>query len=254
MTDEHIVPFALGGRIILPNASCAKCAEVTKSITGMIARSIYGNLRVRLGIQSRRKSKRPSAFPMTIDRPDGTQREIMVPANIWPRVYPVLVLKQASIVSGLEPDTYEVEIRGEHSDVDVLYSRGLVSREEKVSFTSIMQARMFCRQLAQIAHAICVAELGFEDYQPLLIPLIFDNDTPSQVPFSLIGSVSPENQLNSQIALDAINIRGVYYISCRFAMPNLGWKFPTYQILSGLIPDDASVERIRSKTAFAHNV
>jgi len=43
LTDEHVVPLALGGVHILEDASCDTCADITKKFEQDVARSNYGD-------------------------------------------------------------------------------------------------------------------------------------------------------------------------------------------------------------------
>jgi 5-methylcytosine-specific restriction endonuclease McrA len=45
LTDEHIVPFSLGGQHILQNASCLECADITKKFEQDVARELWGDAR-----------------------------------------------------------------------------------------------------------------------------------------------------------------------------------------------------------------
>ena len=42
LSDEHVVPFSLGGRKVLRKASCARCASITARFEGEFARSALG--------------------------------------------------------------------------------------------------------------------------------------------------------------------------------------------------------------------
>jgi hypothetical protein len=56
LSDEHMVPFSLGGDAILPKASCAACATETSKIELYLARHIFHGLRSHVGAPSRKKS------------------------------------------------------------------------------------------------------------------------------------------------------------------------------------------------------
>lgn len=42
LTDEHIVPFGLGGTGVFREASCKACAKVTAKFEGVVQRTILG--------------------------------------------------------------------------------------------------------------------------------------------------------------------------------------------------------------------
>jgi hypothetical protein len=47
LREEHIVPFSLGGVLILPKASCRKCENITHRFEYTCARQVFGKLTVR---------------------------------------------------------------------------------------------------------------------------------------------------------------------------------------------------------------
>jgi hypothetical protein len=48
LSREHIIARGLGGRLVLPEASCAQCRKITSEIEFMCLRAILGNVRVHL--------------------------------------------------------------------------------------------------------------------------------------------------------------------------------------------------------------
>lgn len=59
LTDEHIVPFALGGNMILPKASCIPCQRIInqeiETPTLNVLSGSYGPLRLGLNLPTRNK-------------------------------------------------------------------------------------------------------------------------------------------------------------------------------------------------------
>jgi hypothetical protein len=77
--DEHIVPYSLGGRTLLLNASCTDCGAVTSYLDGYLANAIFGHLRVQLHLQSR--SGHPDSLPATIELADGQRAVDLATGN-----------------------------------------------------------------------------------------------------------------------------------------------------------------------------
>src|ERR1700722_13971721 len=66
LTDEHIVPFALGGRSVLPKSSCRRCAHITGSVVERFClRQMLGAVRTQRGFPTRRPKERPQTFQFT---------------------------------------------------------------------------------------------------------------------------------------------------------------------------------------------
>src|SRR5579875_1815169 len=83
-SDEHIVPYGLGGDVILPAASCRDCATKTSRFEQQVLRTMMGPLRVRLGLPTRRKKERPTEFASAKFDKQGMLRDVIVPAAQFP--------------------------------------------------------------------------------------------------------------------------------------------------------------------------
>src|SRR4051794_10469240 len=57
-TDEHIIPLSLGGKLLLRDASCDTCREITRRFEEAVTRDMYWPLRLRLGIMGSRKRRK----------------------------------------------------------------------------------------------------------------------------------------------------------------------------------------------------
>src|SRR6266571_8173848 len=75
LSDEHIIPLGLGGRLVLPQSSCAACSAKTSKSERTCLRSMYGPLRLLYGLPSRRKNKRPETLQLKIKRTAGSEWE-----------------------------------------------------------------------------------------------------------------------------------------------------------------------------------
>ncbi|MDM4769043.1 HNH endonuclease [Solimonas sp. SE-A11] len=244
LTDEHIVPFSLGGRLIFPKASCVACQKVTRGFNEAIARSMYGRMRIRLNVPTRKPKERPTELSILAIRRDGTEREVMVPAELYPRCYTVFKFKRAGILSDKYPATFDRELRNSSEDMAELVKQGYVQPDEDIGIIEHVRVDAFCEQLAQIGHAHTVAMMGMDSFEPLLPPLILGNDKRY---FQLIGGVSKEEAVNTGATVDFINHQGTYFVGCRVGLPDFGWNFPTYQIICGRFADKDAMEAAAAK-------
>jgi hypothetical protein len=60
---EHVIPFSMGGKLVLPRASCFECAKKTRDIETYIGRKAFGNFRIRNRFPTRHPEERPEALP-----------------------------------------------------------------------------------------------------------------------------------------------------------------------------------------------
>src|SRR4051812_37896737 len=79
LTDEHIVPFALGGSHLLQKASCLVCADITKKFEQDVARGLWGDARASYGAPTRRKKERKSQ--QVLRDPASTSADLVVPMD-----------------------------------------------------------------------------------------------------------------------------------------------------------------------------
>ena len=65
LATEHIIPEGLGGKLILPEAACAKCEGITASFEGACQRRIFGPLRIKASnLPTKRPKERPGTLPI----------------------------------------------------------------------------------------------------------------------------------------------------------------------------------------------
>jgi len=77
LSDEHIVPFSLGGKHVIREASCSDCANITKKFEQRVARDLWGDARNSYDAPSRRKKERKSHIHLR--DPDDAPKVLRVP-------------------------------------------------------------------------------------------------------------------------------------------------------------------------------
>lgn len=84
LTDEHIVPFALGGNLVLPTASCVACADRTKKYEQRTLRATLGNVRIRHNFPpaGKRNVQSPSKYQL-LPLQDVQQLLLFLRPNIY---------------------------------------------------------------------------------------------------------------------------------------------------------------------------
>jgi hypothetical protein len=71
LTDEHILPLALGGALKLPKSSCKNCATITGKLEQALLRGHWWPYRKKLGFPSRRPSAANELKPIKIIKING---------------------------------------------------------------------------------------------------------------------------------------------------------------------------------------
>lgn len=102
LSDEHIVPYSLGGSHVLRKASCGSCADITKKFEQKVARDLWGDARIAFDAPSRRKSRRKQRLNMA--DPDGFGGRVAIPAAEYPAGFVFYKMCQAGLLQGLPED------------------------------------------------------------------------------------------------------------------------------------------------------
>jgi len=169
LTDEHIIPFSLGGTLILPKSSCKRCEKITHRFEGVVGREIFGKFRAKHNLPTRRPKERPTHFPV------GTSAGVInVSALEHPTELFVYKFKPANALADL-PASFDTST---HHWVPVAISnwKELDEFAKSHKWDGKVQIRMrpieYARMLAKIAHCYAVAFLGYGSFKPLTIDLI----------------------------------------------------------------------------------
>ncbi len=233
LTDEHIIPLALNGHIILQKASCKPCAAATSAVERYCLREMLIEARVHLNMRTRRPKNRPTALPIYFNRPKGKEKNEL-PIDEHPLVLRLPRLRRAPILTGRQGSEWV-----EHLDPPfwtfVGFPEGTGDVRERVdalgeSATDFSYSpTQFCLMLAKIAHAATVAHLGYGSFEPLLNRFIIEKST--EVHDYVGGQPNPPS-INRETSFHVVIRKGAKYILaylCPFA--HLG--APVYEVVVG---------------------
>jgi hypothetical protein len=174
LSDEHLIPYSLGGDAVLLKASCATCATETSKIELYLARNIFREFRSHIGAPSRKKSlpstlsanlsvgeRRLSQQFLAADQPFA----LMLPTWDLPgiirqvepeRDFPICNVRAYNFV----PDNLR-EIMGLAEDApDPIVHIG----------SGTLNNIIFARVIAKIAYCNVVAQEGLDRFRPLVLP------------------------------------------------------------------------------------
>lgn len=170
LTDEHIIPRLLGGKLILPNASCEDCARLTNKFETHCAKAMMTTARAHLGIQGK-KIKRRSRMPAWID---GERKTLPVAEH--PGTLVMFANRGPPKIISPNPDSDDGMVQFLSFGFGHDFMKRLSNQGKTLSllgnggrhFSSIEFARM----LAKIAHAYLTAKKGYDSFKPLLLGFI----------------------------------------------------------------------------------
>jgi hypothetical protein len=175
LSDEHAIPYALGGKLVLRAASCGECAKVTSTLELHLLRGHWWPYRRLRGFATRRPAEQPEDFLVEIvNKATG----IRTPARISADSYPFLTLfyfDPPKILSGMRAPTESVVgrvaiVRLQQTPSSVLIegrTRPVDPFTEELSFPINMSASDVARFLAKVALVYAVSRIGMDAFESL---------------------------------------------------------------------------------------
>ncbi len=160
LTDEHPIPIALGGRYVLPKASCRACSDITSAFELKVTRGFMLQARAAAGFPTRRRKQRPKSFPLEVLK-GKTYVTYAVPVEKFPAILSLPLLAPAGFLHkrkvhpGIELIGNEDIIFGKHAQDTV---RDLGGTGIKVTYRCDFSA--YVRLLAKAALGFAIATVG----------------------------------------------------------------------------------------------
>lgn len=250
LTDEHIVPYGLGGQHVLKKASCQSCNKVTTKFEEEVLRRLWKDARTSYGAPTRRKQKRARSTHISMIIP-GTTKLLQVPATEYPAAIVFYEMGQAGALAGL------------YSSVDTSHFWGLVEITDQQKLAAFrlryrteptMQLahvpQSFARMVAKIAYGQVLTSLDPGDFRPYCLPFILGTrNNLSHIVGSNKGGEEPM-------------IPGIGYRLRTYAFGKADHMFlvaevrlladngtPVYHVLVGDVVGGANVARLKGKLA-----
>lgn len=238
LTDEHIIPQSLGGRLVLRASSCENCRRITSTFEQAVTRETYWPLRLRLGLKGSRKHKRSRPTHWSGILQDEDRIEITaIEVSKLPLIYCVPEIEQPGIYCGAPLTTgnpkIELKLRGSREELAKLLKEQDAGRFEIVFE---FQWVPFLRMIAKICHAYAVSVVGLDGIDFYLPPLIRGETAELAHFVGGIGSSNNALRPPSDLALDITYINDIPHLvgRCTIFGEDL---FPTYQAVVGKILD-----------------
>lgn len=164
---EHIIPKSLSGALLLPQASCGQCADLTKRFEQTCARTIFGPLRVTYGMPTRRKSERPREFVVEAIDASGNKTNVVIPAANYPRL--IFLLQFCHLPNVLQAGLRQM---GEPLKAFVQLTEATDLGNHVGHALGHFDAFAFARLIAKIGHGLASATLAPTDFRPIALDFI----------------------------------------------------------------------------------
>lgn len=239
LTDEHIVPYGLGGRAVLKKSSCRACASATSRDERFLLRDMLLEARTQLDFPSRRPSDRPSTFKMGVfdAQEDGSFPKNMDSAGFaWRDVgaaeRPAMIMLPGFAPPGIlwgRAPTDKFRVTGLNAYVDGAARKPDVEPGTQAAVFQKIRPEVVCRVLAKVAHGAAVAELGLAGFQPYLPDLILGRSTNLS---HFVGSALSRPRRTAAARYEVtLTLRQGYVIAGVRLFADLG--IPPYEIVVG---------------------
>jgi len=241
LSDEHVIPFSLGGHLILPKASCRPCANETHAFEGKTVGTTLRNIRLRYGFPTRRKNQRETHIEIgTIDDRGRTGRR-KVPVTEYPVGDFLPHFGRAGLFLDAPPfiDVLQHTAMCYPTD-DINEFKRKYSWDGMVTFRHLPVD--FARTIVKICYAYAVAELVYNAFTPVCIPYILSKDKNVSYIFGQVGINKPirGQTLVWQIEMGVLthNNKHLLNVLCSI-LPGIG--APIYEVMLGYFQDQAQI-------------
>jgi hypothetical protein len=173
LTDEHTLPDGLGGRHVLPQASCGPCQKlINEEIEQYCLRTLLAQLRALHGIKSRKKRPSPP-LSVRVRRHTGAIERINLDVADLPRVFALPVFPEPRFLTS-EPVTETYDGWWWHYE-DPQFGEWLKTHNAAAIISETIKPDKLARLVAKIAHAHAWALWGGQ-FEPFLLPLIMGKE------------------------------------------------------------------------------
>jgi hypothetical protein len=178
LSDEHAVPYGLGGILVLPEASCHACAGITSSIELRLLRRAWWPYRRALGLTTRRPNEQPDDFPVTLKSKFGAPIKARLRASDHPMIIlflfppPAVLSGQQNIEATSAGKVVIRRVAPMPTSVIVDGSNRPLRPGEDIEYPIDMDASDFVRFLAKVGLGYAIFERGLAAFSELFLPSV----------------------------------------------------------------------------------
>jgi hypothetical protein len=217
LSDEHVLPLGLGGRLILPEASCQACSQITSAFERKVLRGFMRPARITANFPTRRKKERPKSRAVTLLRGATPQAVTGLSAAV-PALLQLPTLATAGILTGVD-GTRGVNVVGIETTAFGPRPDEFVLEHSATGFrqSDDLDVTAFARMLAKIGYSYLVGALGPMPLPEVtVLPLILGSADDGS---HWLGSAAFSTEAEAQGAQHVL--RPQYYESSQPSAPRL---------------------------------
>ena len=253
LTDEHIVPYSLGGSHVLRDASCLRCADMTKKFEQRVARDLWGDARTAFNAPTRRRRERKSQMFMT--DPHDQTKNLTIRASEYPAGLVFYKMGQAGLLQGM-PET--VDLSGTWQlvviDDDERRHNFLAKhpgRKLSLRFRHVPDA--FGRLLAKIGYCQILTTLDPGDFRPICLPYITGaRSNLSYVVGGTLDDQKPEPENGYSLSTMGFGSAGRFMLIALIRL-YANTHSPAYHVVVGDVAGTENVGLVMQKLGFTNS-
>jgi hypothetical protein len=180
LSREHVLPHGLWGTLVLQEASCSDCRDVTSKVEGSVLQDNMLGFRTVLNAPTYHPKDRPTSFPGFVDRGGGWEQvDLPIPEYTGTAMFPVLDLPSAW--TGRSGD--DLIVKDQYVALasaatrsggvwDPASQAGANAVRIPLDYDPVRGPVDFARFIAKIAHGFAVAFFGIDGFVPSAVPAI----------------------------------------------------------------------------------
>lgn len=162
LTDEHIIPFGMGGDLVFRKSSCKDCARKTSQDEMKILRGFMYDGRLVGNLPSRRKKNQPTTITNILLRKDGTEftKEFLLKSGAAVIHLPIFTTPGAIFGKVAEEGAEIKELATLHLGMDNFNNFSKDNNVNGLKFNTKIDVISFCKVLCKIAYGYHVHKKG----------------------------------------------------------------------------------------------
>jgi hypothetical protein len=156
LTEEHLVPRALGGRLTLRDAVCEPCRRITGRHEQATLDREFAVPKTLLALKRRRaRAKGPGRLPAVVVEGHGAA-PVTLPSDAFPRAFALPAFERAGLLAGVDRSAAPPAI----DFVACTLNLGTVALRTTAAAPPLPDPCAYAHSIAKWAYALAVAERG----------------------------------------------------------------------------------------------
>ena len=174
LTDEHIIPFSLGGNVEILKASCKPCAAITSDLELHLGRKVLWDHRVHAKMPTRRPKDRPETLSARVSVGFGKEQILHLPIQDHPYFLPMPIWGLPGALTGALPSAlFPQEMVHLFYNIPPNIRETLNLSDGEIAQIVVpdlkIDSHKFARAMAKIAYCQAVIVYGLRGFRRLAI-------------------------------------------------------------------------------------